>query len=346
MRRLTILTWNVHGSYLDALGRTGQDIVVPVRPGRPERFGGRPADATWPDTVREVPAEDVRHLATDIVLFQHRANWDVDQDILSENQRQGPRIFVEHDPPNGHPTDTRHPVDDPNVLLVHVTPYNALMWDSGRTPTRVIDHGVECPPDVEASLELERGVVVVNDLARRGRRLGADLVERARTEVPLDIFGLRSEAIGGLGELPRGDLVRQEAHYRFFFHPARHTSLGLAVIEAMLIGVPVVGLATTELPTVIENGINGIIDTRPDRLIDGMRTLLADRGFARRLGLAGRASAWERFRIERFVRDWNAAFTDVAGRSGAVAGAEIAGGAPQPRPAVLAMPGSPGRRQL
>ncbi|NJD27626.1 MAG: glycosyltransferase family 1 protein, partial [Chloroflexi bacterium] len=171
MGGLTILTWHVHGSYLEALARTGHDFVVPVRSGRPPRYGGRPADVAWPPNIREVPAEAVRDLDVDLVLYQHPENWTVEQhEILGPAQLRGPRIFLEHDPPREHPTDTRHPVDDPDVLLVHVTAYNALMWDPGRTPTRVIDHGVEVPPDVLATLELERGVVVVNDLARRGRR--------------------------------------------------------------------------------------------------------------------------------------------------------------------------------
>ena len=49
MRRLTVLTWHVHGSYLEALGRTGHDFVVPVKPERPPRYGGRPPGVAWPD---------------------------------------------------------------------------------------------------------------------------------------------------------------------------------------------------------------------------------------------------------------------------------------------------------
>ena len=94
-----------------------------------------------------------------------------------------PRIYLEHDPPQEHPTDTRHWVDDPNVMLVHVTPFNALMWDSGRTPTRVIEHGVMVPEDVRYSGELNRGLVVVNHLKRRGRRLGSDIFASVRREV-------------------------------------------------------------------------------------------------------------------------------------------------------------------
>jgi len=316
VRRLTILTWHVHGSYLEALGRTGHDFVVPVKPGRPARYGGRPAGVAWPDSIREVPADAVRDLDVDLVLYQHELNWTVDQhELLSDAQLRGPRLFLEHDPPRQHPTDTVHAVDDPDVLLVHCTAFNALMWDSRRTPTRVIDHGVEVEPGLLATLELERGVVVVNDLATRGRRLGADLVAQARDVegLPIDLFGMHSEALGGLGEVSRRELVRRETAYRFFFHPARYTSLGLGVIEAMMLGLPVVGLATTELPTVIEHGVSGVIDTSPARLWDAMRELLADRGLAEELGRNGRRVALERFGIDRFVADWDAAFREVAG---------------------------------
>jgi len=49
-------------------------------------------------------------------------------------------------------------------------------------------------------------------------------------------------------------LMEAEAEYRFFFNPVRYTSLPLAVCEAMTIGMPIVGLATTELVSVIRNG--------------------------------------------------------------------------------------------
>jgi glycosyltransferase involved in cell wall biosynthesis len=103
------------------------------------------------------------------------------------------------------------------------------------------------------------------------------------------------------------------AAHRFFFNPIRYTSLGLAVIEAMLVGLPIVGLATTELVTVIRNGENGFIDTRLERLVEAMRRLLADPREAGRLGEAARATALERFGIERFVADWERALRRVAG---------------------------------
>jgi glycosyltransferase involved in cell wall biosynthesis len=308
-----ILTWHVHGSYLDSLARTGHQFFIPVAEGR---FGYAGRWPTWdPEVVVEVPIERVSRLEVDAVLFQHRQHWEEDQfEVLSAEQRRGPRLYVEHDPPREHPTDTPHPVADPNVLLVHVTAFNSLMWDNGVTPTRVIDHGIAVSPGVVYSGHLERGIVVVNDLDRRGRRLGADLFLAAARDVPLDLVGMGADRMGGLGEVPREDLPFFEARYRFFFNPIRYTSLGLAMIEAMHVGLPIVAFATTEIPTVIENGVSGITSTDPGRLVDGMLDLLDDRGLAERLGRGARAVAVERFGIERFARDWTAAFEEAIGR--------------------------------
>jgi hypothetical protein len=315
MRPLRVLTWHVHGNYLLYLSRARVEFYLPVSPGRPG-FGGRGDTFPFPDRVRDVPAEAVRELEFDCILFQSRRNYLEDQhEILTEAQRSLPRIYLEHDPPQGHPTDTRHPVDDPDTLLVHVTPFNDLMWDSGRTPTRVIEHGVFVPDGVRYTGEVAKGIVVVNHLGKRGRRLGADVFERVRDAVPLDLVGMDAESLGGLGEVPPRELAAFAARYRFFFNPIRYTSLGLAVIEAQMIGLPVVGLATTEMATVVENGVSGFVATDVGRLVAPMRDLLADPGLARRLGEQGRRMASGRFSIERFAREWEEALSTVVGRA-------------------------------
>ena len=113
------------------------------------------------------------------------------------------------------------------------------------------------------------------------------------------------------GAVANDQLPERIAAHRFFFNPIRYTSLGLAVIEAMMVGAPVVALATTELASVIRDGDTGLIDTRLERLLDGMRRLLRDPAEARRIGDAGRRLAAERFSIDRFVRDWDAALRQV-----------------------------------
>jgi glycosyltransferase involved in cell wall biosynthesis len=124
-----------------------------------------------------------------------------------------------------------------------------------------------------------------------------------------------SEAIGGLGAFAHDELLRRQAAYRFVFHPARWTSFGMAVCEAMLLGQPVVALSATEMPTVIVDGVNGFTSTDPARLEASMRALLEDRALAARLGDAGHETARERFSIGRFARDWNRVFEEAMDRA-------------------------------
>ena len=180
-----------------------------------------------------------------------RTTWRTGCEILSAEQLKLPQVYLEHDPPREHPTDTKHPVDDPNMLLVHVTHFNQLMWDNNRTPTTVIEHGVLVPEGVHYSGE------------DGARDCGGQQPRPAR---PAHRRGcLRMRAAAGAAR-PGGDECRRrwtgwvkfpttsscslKSHYRFFFNPIRYTSLGLAVCEAMMIGMPIIGLATTEMAAV------------------------------------------------------------------------------------------------
>jgi len=312
MQRLKILIWHIHGSYLNTLARLDHDWYLPVKPDRPEGYGGRGPTFDLPAYMREVAAEEVRNLKLDLIIFQTPKNYHEDAyEILSDEQRALPKIYLEHNTPKPHATDTRHPIDDPNVLLVHVTHYNRLMWDNGRTPTVVVEHSVAIDPNALYTGELERGITVINGMQKRPRITGYDLFLQAQATVPLDAVGMQTEVLGGLGDVPYRDLHKRLATYRFLFSPIRYTSLPLAVIEAMTIGMPVVALATTELPTVIEHGKSGYISCDPDALIEHMRYLLAHPQEARIMGAYAQCVARERFGLERFKRDWNAAFAHV-----------------------------------
>jgi len=313
MRRLKILTWHTHGAYLLYLTQAPHDFYVLSKPGRPAGYAGRSGHLPWGPNVHDLPVDQAHRQRFDCIVFQDDPQYLEDQHrYLSAAQRRTPKIYVEHDPPRQSPTEERHIVAERDVLLVHVTAFNRLMWNNGDVPTRVIDHGV-IEPRARYSGELERGLVVVNNIATRGRRLGYDLFQAARREVPLDLVGMGAESAGGLGEVLHGELGAFSAHYRFFFNPIRYTSMGLGVIEAMMVGLPIVALATTEMSTVIRDGVNGFIDTSAGRLIERMRALLRDRDLARTLGEQARRSALERFNIARFVDDWNAAFAEVTG---------------------------------
>ena len=267
---LRVLTWHVHGSYLNYLSRVPVTWLLPVTPERTNPYGGRVATL--------------------------------------------PRVHVEHDPPPTWPNDALHPVQDEDAQLVHVTPFNALMWDSGATPSRTIDHGVVVP-DLPWTGTRQAAVTVVNNLRGRGRRLGPDVFDRVAAEVPVDLAGMGGSGYDRwLGDVRLSELHARLGAYRAFFNPIRYTSLGLAVCEAMALGLPVVGLATTEMATAVRNGVNGYVETDPDRLAVHLRRLLTDHDEAAALSQGARAVARERFGIDRFVRDWSEVLASAAGR--------------------------------
>ncbi len=314
---LRVLTWHVHGSYLWYLSHVPVQWYLPVREGRPEGYGGRSGSFAWPDNVVEVPADEVGEAEYDVVLTQSVRNWETDRlDLLSPAQQRGlPRVHLEHDPPRTWPNDALHPVQDEATTLVHVTPFNALMWDSGITPTRTVDHGVVVPGGLAWTGSTPRGITVVNNLGRRGRRLGADVFSRVAEQVPLDLAGMASDDFPqGIGDIPLAELHGRLPDYRFFLNPIRYTSLGLAVCEAMALGLPVLGLATTEMAAAVQNGVSGYVETDPERLVEHACRLIEDQDEAAELSAGALARARERFGIERFADDWLQVLTEAAGR--------------------------------
>jgi glycosyltransferase involved in cell wall biosynthesis len=308
---MRIFTWHIHGSYLYFLSQGNYEIYIPVTSsGKEEGYYGRGSTFPFGKNVIEVPAEEVKYKKFDCILFQTNQNYLIDQyEILTEEQRKLPRIYLEHDPPRQHPTDSRHIMQDENVVLVHVTHFNRLMWDNGPVNTVVIEHGV-VQPAVRFTGELEKGIVVINNLPSRGRLLGLDLFLEVKKHVPLDLVGMNTGELG-LGEVLHPDLPQFISRYRFFFNPIRWTSLGLAILEAMMVGIPVVGMATTELSSVLKNERSGFIHTDLNYLISKMKLLLKDKELALHLGSEGKKTAMERFSIQRFTKDWKELFERV-----------------------------------
>jgi glycosyltransferase involved in cell wall biosynthesis len=198
-------------------------------------------------------------------------------------------------------------MNDPEVVLVHVTHYNKLMWNSTVPMVKVIEHGVT-EPKARYTGEIEKGIVVINHPRERGRTAGWDVFEEISRHIPLDLVGMGTDKYGGLGEVLHPELPAFIASYRFFFNPMRYTSFGLAVCEAMMMGMPIVALATTEYAAVLKDGYTGFIHTNIDKLIAGMQALLDDPALARRQGEHAMGLALEQFNINRFTQEWETIF--------------------------------------
>jgi hypothetical protein len=307
---MRILLWHVHGAWTTAFVHGDHEYVVPVVPDRGPDGLGIARTYEWPDSVTELPPEALREERFDVVLVQRPhelerlvPEWLGDRDV--------PTIYVEHNAPQGRIAEMRHPAADrPELVLVHVTHFNALFWDAGSTPTRVIEHGI-VDPGHRYTGELPRAAVVINEARRRARVTGTDLLDRFAAAAPLDLFGIDAESLGG-EDLPQRELHGAMARRRVYLHPIRWTSLGLSLLEAMHLGMPVVALGTTEAHEAIPPAA-GAVSTRLDVLAAEMRRLIEDPNEARARGTAARAAALERYGLERFLADWDELLEEVAG---------------------------------
>ncbi|KQS68244.1 glycosyltransferase [Modestobacter sp. Leaf380] len=315
---MNVLVWHVHGSWLTALVQGPHRYLVPVVPDRSGDGLGRARTWDWPSTVVEVTPEELRDTPVDVVVLQRPRDlellrawtgWEPGVDV--------PAVYVEHDTPPA-PADSRHLLADrTDVPLVHVTHFNRVAWDAGRAPVHVVEHGV-VDPGHRWTGELARAAVVTNDPVTRGRTVGTDLIAPF-APLGVDVFGMRvtglSDALGvPVGEfedLPQDVMHDELARRRVYLHLTRWTSLGLSLVEAMTMGVPVVVLAATEAPTVVPAGA-GVVAADVDALVEGARRLLADPDAARAAGEVARAAALERFGLERFLTDLDAVLEGVA----------------------------------
>lgn len=311
MRPLRILTWQAHGSYLHALSQLPHQFYLMTEQ---EIFSNN-----WPygGNVHPMPVAQAHTGQFDCILFHRREHYLEQQHrYLSAAQRRLPRIFVEHDAPGDEPGGTRHPVDDPEVLLVHVTAYNALMWDNGRQTTRVINDGVPTSPDLDYSGERHCGVVLSNRRwsspgSASHYQPGCDIYQQLSRRIPLELVSTACPATLEHTHCAPWRLPAMVTQCRFLFHPARSHTLDPGVIAAMMSGMPVIGLATGEMASLIQNGVSGYVDTDLDTLAAYMQELLDNPHFAFALGRGAQRRARQRFGMARFLDNWNAVLESV-----------------------------------
>jgi len=312
---MRILLWHVHGAWTTAFVHGRHDYVVPVLEDRGPDGVGIARTYAWPDAVRELPPEALRDEPFDVVILQRPQELELARRWLGRRPgRELPAIYVEHNAPQGRIADMRHPVADrEDLLLVHVTHFNALFWDAGGTPSRVIEHGIVDPGERYTG-ELARAAVVINEARRRGRVTGTDLLARFARHAPLDLFGIDAEHSGtparAAGDVPHARLHDEMARRRAYLHPIRWTSLGLSLLEAMHLGMPVVALGTTEVREAVPPEA-GAVSTDVGALARALGRLVSDPDEARDRGRIARAAALERYGLARFLADWDRALASV-----------------------------------
>ncbi|MEV0647384.1 glycosyltransferase [Phytomonospora sp. NPDC050363] len=306
---LDILLWHVHGSWTTSFVQGRHRYLLPTLPDSSAWGRGR-GGRDWPDSAREVAAADLAATEVDLVVLQRPEELELAQRWLARAvPGEVPAVYVEHHAPHEHAATTvHHLAARHDIPVVHVTHFNELMWDSGYAPTVVIPHGIVDPGHLYSG-ELPRAGALINEANRRRRVTGTDLLEGFASVAPVDVFGIDAENIDipgvtGVGDLRTPELHQQLAQRRAYVHTARWTSLGLSLLEAMQLGMPVVAPATTEAIAAVAPG-TGVISTDIAVLQRALRDFADDPDLAADRGKNAREHALTNFGLPAFLDTWD-----------------------------------------
>ena len=314
----SLLVWHMHGSWTESFVAGQHRYILPLNANQDSNGRGL-CGRNWP-RAKEIPSSRLRDEDIDLVVLQRPEEIELATRWLG--RRPGvdiPAVYVEHNTPRPFAVDSVHPVagrDD--IPLIHVTDFNRLMWNNGAAPTRVINHGIADPGQLYTG-EVPAAATMINEPCRRWRTVGADLLEELSSHTPIDVWGIGTELLNGGTRYIRGKgdvgaprLLHQVARRRVYLHTARWTSLGLSLVEAMYLGMPVVAVASTMAPLVVPREA-GVVSADVATLAYALEGFVTDLAAASAAGKAARDFAMAHFALDRFLAQWDDVIEECLG---------------------------------
>jgi len=208
-----------------------------------------------------------------------------------------------------------------NFMLAHRFPRSRL---------HVIPHGIEAgaessrPPDgaalvagVAANLEHWKGIDVLIEaaaLARAPWRLEIYGAGSLRDELE-SLARARGVDARFHGFVP--NLREEFAQLDLLVQPSRADTFGLAALEAMAVGLPVVGARVGGIPELVVDGETGLLvePEDPQALAAALDSLAAEPERRRELGRRGRERVVEHFSVDAMVRRTIELYEELCGSS-------------------------------
>ncbi|MHC4247691.1 MAG: glycosyltransferase family 4 protein [Planctomycetota bacterium] len=120
-----------------------------------------------------------------------------------------------------------------------------------------------------------------------------------------------------LGSVPNDRMPELMAAASVSVLPSLVEATSITGLESMASGLPLVGTTVGGIPELIDDGVQGLLvpPADPDALADAVSRLLADDGFARRLGSAARERAVAEFDWDRIASRFEDVYRDAIRRS-------------------------------
>ncbi len=182
----------------------------------------------------------------------------------------------------------------------------------------VVHYGLDTLPEPwgeSAEVPLPVGARVLLCVSRLVEQKGVDVAVKAlpairgrHPDAVLVVLGEGPERPHLAGEgvyLPGrvGDVAAWYRRAELLVHPARWEGFGLALLEAMLAGKPVVASRVSSAPEIVTDGETGLLvpPDDPAALAGAVSTLLADPARSAAMGAAGLARARREFSVTRMA---------------------------------------------
>ena len=182
----------------------------------------------------------------------------------------------------------------------------------GAREVRVIPNGIEVPADVREPDDPPHVLYVGRLSAEKGVRE----LDAATRGLPLVVAGdgpLRDEVPGALGMVPHDELLRLYERAAVVACPSRREGFGVACLEAMAAGRPVVASSVGGLRDLVVDGVTGLLVPPGDvaALRAALEQLLADAGLRKRLGRAARERVLAEFTWKRYAEHIQRAYDEA-----------------------------------
>lgn len=308
-----LLTFNCHEAYVHLLGKLG--LEMDIIDGLPGRYA-----SAWDRRMRPVP-RGARLIALEEASSGQRYDVAVAHnltDLVALRELELPKVLVLHvnlaarvSEERGAPTifDMQQQLQSYlsaiSATAVAVSQAKASSWGQ-RCPVIRPCADPEEYKDFEGSDPV--ALRVANQVLDRQPRLAWDAHSAIVRGHAVRLLGHNPGVDGSMPAESWAALKASYRRHRAYVHTAGlglDDGYNLAVVEAMMTGMPVVSLQGSESPIV--DGISGYVSADPSYLNQRLGQLLSSPELARELGQRAREAALESFSVGAFVAGWSRA---------------------------------------
>lgn len=311
---LNVLSYPTHERFQQCFGQLPHRFYLYHAPGVKgwnKEFAQVPSNTTLLDSDfgdSQIPPD----LDFDVVLSQNKFGQFKIAKQLSDSCHI-PMVSLEHTLP--HPNwDRMHRLNFCKMrghVNVFLSEYSIGAWE-WEGPAVIIPPGIDdeaFSPDWV--LPKQPAILsVVNDWENRDWACGFKLWKSVTAGLPVMVLG----DTPGLSKAAKShaELLGAYRQCQVFLNTSLVSTCPFTLLEAMACGSAVVSTATTMIPQVIQDGVNGYVSNDPSVLTARCKELLADPARCREMGQAARKTIEDRFNFRRMAAEWDAVLRQAA----------------------------------